>query len=95
MPKRRKKLHLTGIGVEDPNSGNPMRTKVGDMHILVCCDCELRHIVSIERSPFGKDEVIVRMWRDNHGTDDARKLKRITVRRAGKKVPAKRQKGKG
>lgn len=50
---------------------------------LWCCDCELRHIVFVD---VVRGKVKIGLTSDNRATQLARKLEKITVRKAGKRV---------
>ena len=69
MSKR--KLDIIGCG-----PGDPFRVKIGDQFFLVCCDCNLRHIVTVAKSPRRKDEVVLNFHRDYGGTKGLRARKR-------------------
>ena len=81
MSKKPKPPPLIGLGYNLPHTGEPVRIEIGDMFFHECCKCQQRHLVSIERSPHGKGEVVMRWWRDGNGTDALRKAEGITVRK--------------
>ena len=85
MRKTAKKPQLLGLGYNEPADGSPVRIEVGDLHFHVCCDCKLRHLVSIERSPYSRKEIISRWWRDQHGTEALRAAEHVTVKKEKKR----------
>ena len=83
---RRKIPDLVGIGYNLPDHGGPVRHDVGDIYFHVCCDCKLRHIVSIERSPYSPKEIVERWWRDDRATEALRVAESITIKKAKRRA---------
>ena len=84
---RLKLLHTKRLPRIGFTGGEPFRMRIGSQMMLVCCECSLRHLVTIAQGP-KMGEVVVRFDGDDSGTKALREVARLRKKpkkRKGKK----------